>query len=290
MENNLNNATWNLCLGIANKKDIVTAYLKESNIKICCLQETKIPMGFPESVLNCSGYNLELENNSVKKRVGVYLQKDVNYIRRYDLEKEDHHIVIIDVKTDILIRVISLYRSFQPQGGISPETLFTAQIGVLKNSITKNCFIFGDFNLDIDMEHRPDYMYKIPLGHLTDFATQFNLKQLVHFKTWTRTINGVKKESTLDHIYTDNDTLVLEVNFEMPIFGDHNLVIAKLTVRAENSSVSICKRNWRNYSQRFLVDNIDLSRVLPIGNAQSQWNAIELSLSSTKLLACHQTR
>ena len=28
----------------------------------------------------------------------------------------------------------------------------------------------GDFNLDVDMELRPDYSYKIPLSHLTEFA------------------------------------------------------------------------------------------------------------------------
>ena len=62
--------------------------------------------------------------------------------------------------------------------------------------MTKSCFILGDFNLDVEMEHRPDYLNRIPLSLLTDFATQNNLTQLLHFKTWTRTINGVKKEST----------------------------------------------------------------------------------------------
>ena len=93
-------ATWNLCLGLANKKDTVNRYLNENNIKVCCLQETEIPQGFPENILNSGGYILELEMNSEKKRVGVYLHRDVNYVRRFDLEKENHHIVIIDVKTN----------------------------------------------------------------------------------------------------------------------------------------------------------------------------------------------
>ena len=58
------------------------------------------------------------------------------------------------------------------------------------------------------MELRPDYLYKIPLNLLTDFTTLNNLVQMVDFVTWTRSINGVRKESTLDHIYTDNDTLI----------------------------------------------------------------------------------
>ena len=36
---------------------------------------------------------------------------------------------------------------------------------------------------------------------LTTFINETNLVQLVNFETWTRTINGVRKESTLDHVY-----------------------------------------------------------------------------------------
>ena len=111
MTSKINIATWNLCLGIANKKDTVTSYLTFNNIQVCCLQETEIPMSFPEKILNCGGYNIELEMNTVKKRSGIYIQKDIKYVRRLDLEKENHHIVIIDVMSKITLRIISLYRS-----------------------------------------------------------------------------------------------------------------------------------------------------------------------------------
>ena len=38
-KNNFKIATWNVCLGIANKKDIVTETLKQEKISVCCLQE-----------------------------------------------------------------------------------------------------------------------------------------------------------------------------------------------------------------------------------------------------------
>ena len=85
----MNIAKWNLCLGIANKKDTFTAYLTANEIQICCLQETGIPMGFPDNLLNCNGYYIELEMNSLKKGVGIYIQRNINYIRRTDLEKHD---------------------------------------------------------------------------------------------------------------------------------------------------------------------------------------------------------
>ena len=62
------------------------------------------------------------------------------------------------------IGIISLYRSFRPQGGISPEALFTAQLELLKGAITNNCFVMGEFNLDVKMELRNYYLYKVLFG------------------------------------------------------------------------------------------------------------------------------
>ena len=62
-------ATWNLCLGLPNKKDIVVETLKRNNIAVCALQETEIIKDFPTGTLNCGNYNLELELNTSKRRV-----------------------------------------------------------------------------------------------------------------------------------------------------------------------------------------------------------------------------
>ena len=194
-ENQLRIGTWNLCLGLSNKKDIITSCLSSLSVEICCLQETEIPMGFPENILNSGEYNVELELNTEKKRVGIYLHKNLKYVRRLDLEKEDHHIVIIDVIASKNFRLINLYRSFRPQGGMSPETFFISQLGVVKNAQSKDCLVMGDFNLDVNMSMRPDYSYKSTLNHLTEFANFNNLTQMVNFNTWSRIINGLKTEA-----------------------------------------------------------------------------------------------
>ena len=36
---------------------------ERKNVSFCCLQETEVPAGYPEKVLNCGNYNLELELN-----------------------------------------------------------------------------------------------------------------------------------------------------------------------------------------------------------------------------------
>ena len=38
--------TWNLCLGLPNKKDTVTKYLNDNNVSLCCLQETEVPSNY----------------------------------------------------------------------------------------------------------------------------------------------------------------------------------------------------------------------------------------------------
>ena len=106
-------------------------------MKLLHQQETEIPCDYPENVLNCKGYNVELELNSVKKRVCIYVHKDINYTRRSDLEKENHHIVILDVKCKTDFRVVTLYRSFRPQGGISPVTFLNAHLVLLSRAVIK---------------------------------------------------------------------------------------------------------------------------------------------------------
>ena len=100
---------------------------------------------------------------------------------------------------------------------------------------------------------------------------------MVNFETWTRNIKGNKKESTLDHIYTDNATNVNEVTFKVPTFGDHYLIIAQLNVNTEKTVESCLNQNLSNYSPQELVTNI---RMIPLQNGpvQAQWNAIEHSL------------
>ena len=39
-------------------------------------------MNFLEDVLNCNNYVIELEQNSWKKRAGIYIRKDVKYVQR----------------------------------------------------------------------------------------------------------------------------------------------------------------------------------------------------------------
>ena len=128
-------STWNVCLGLINKKDTVTETLNREGISICCLQETEIPMNFSEEILYCNNYNLELEMNNTKKRVGIYVAKSVNYIKRKDLERENLHIVIIDILGNRPTRIINVYRTFRPLD-VTPGVFFNWSLHIA-NTIVK---------------------------------------------------------------------------------------------------------------------------------------------------------
>ena len=66
----------------------------------------------------------------------------------------------------------------------------------------------GDFNLDSKMEFRNDYHRKVQLSLLTEFALGADLKQVIKFSTWSRTVNSICKESLIDHMYVNNPALI----------------------------------------------------------------------------------
>ena len=86
------------------------------------------------------------------------------------------------------------------------------------------------------------------LESLKSFATECNLLQVVDFNTWSRTINGIKKESLLDHAYIDNLETFDSIYHENPIFGDHLLVIVKLTIKNLHAPNDPLMRNWSRYT------------------------------------------
>ena len=61
-------ASWNVCLGILNKKDIIEQVIKDNNIDICCIQEIEIPSDFPINNLTFKEYAIETEQNEYKIR------------------------------------------------------------------------------------------------------------------------------------------------------------------------------------------------------------------------------
>ena len=65
---------------------MVKKILEENKMNVPCMQETEITNDIDHNEVNIPGYRLEIEQNLIKARVGFYVSKSVNYVRRTDLE------------------------------------------------------------------------------------------------------------------------------------------------------------------------------------------------------------
>ena len=203
-------ATWNLCLGLLNKKDIVLDELVKNDIDVCCLQETELGKNCDLKILNSKDFELETETSNDKIRVGIYVKNTSTYKRRQDLEDPDCHLIIIDLFLGVKIRVITLYRSFRPPNNLTPIAFFKLQLGIIRRNAVPNLIVLGDFNLDAGMQFNAYYSRKNLFNELNPLINDLKLHQLVDFTTWSRSINNALKESTLDHIYTNTPELVFK--------------------------------------------------------------------------------
>ena len=130
------------------------------------------------------------------------------------------------------------------------------------------------------MEGIDSYNYKMPLCNLTEFALNNKLQQIIEFCTWSRIINGVKKESLLDHIYVTDFAKIKDVQYVEPVFGDHALEIIELHSRNDPALNIQLKRNWKYYTP-LKMDNL-VSRSLGSTrlswedlSVQEHWNVLE---------------
>ena len=107
-------ATWNVCLGLQNKKDYIVDTIRKEGVDICMIQEAEIKKDYPVNILSSKDYKIELEKFTVKARCAALIKNNINYTRRSDLEGEDNCLMIIDVHGTKHYRLINVYRTFNP--------------------------------------------------------------------------------------------------------------------------------------------------------------------------------
>ena len=275
-------ATWNICLGLKNKKDYVYDTLSENNIDICAIQEVEIETNYPSELLSNKNYKLEIEHSSKKARCAIAIKNEVNYVRRTDLEEIDTSLIIIDVNSVVNYRLINVYRSFNPPNGKTQKQAFAQQLNLIKtaynNNLAREIIVLGDFNLDEKKHNAADYVRRDLFEDLDNTFDPLNLIQTVNFPTWQRIINNELKQSTLDHIYVKNPLIIKQLKTVLPYVGDHVLVIAEITGSVESPKV-IRKRDWRSYSKNLLLHKLEsVQFITNCDSPQDLWNNFETSL------------
>ena len=273
-------STLNLCLGLRNKKYLVKNLLEEKKIDILCMQETEITGDINFKELETSNYNLELEVNSVKSRVGFYVSKKLNYIRRSDLEGVNSNLIIIDVTGETNLRVINVYRTFATQAGESQQSKFKYQLSILRKATDVKFIMLGDFNLDYSMKNDINYEYENLYNDFDNAFIGVNLIQMVEFSTWSRIINNVVRESILDHIYVTDPTLCGSIQSTKPCFGDHMLVSITILITKPKIETTH-RRDWRKYSKSVLLSELALvDWDYDMNNVQNVWDSFESKIVS----------
>ena len=275
-------ATWNVCLGLTNKKDIVLNELRRLDISICSLQEVDIKKEFPIDTLASKDYKLEVENNSIKARTAIYIKTDIEYKRMHTIEEPELNVIIIDINLKTKVRLVNLYRVFNPVNGMSQIDFFRNQMRIVHNALATsngcNVIINGDFNLDYNKSNSLEYSHANYFDILNETIEPFNLIQLVDFPTWERLIIAELKQSILDHVYVRDFSFLSNLSAVKPIFGDHCLVAFDIEFTRPKPT-RILRRNWRSYSKEKLLQEL---RRVDFGNefvnVQSCWNVFENNL------------
>ena len=261
-----------------NKKDIIKRTVQEMDIDICCMQEVDIPNDFPNELMSFQNYQIEVENNNRKARVAILLKSTVKYVRRANLEGSNSNLLVIDILHGSTTRIINLYRSFAPQDNIGQREKFRYQLELIKNAMTQNTIILGDFNIDDGRRYDVNYAYKNYFNDLDEAFSNFGLIQLIEFETWSRLVAGTLKSSILDHVYVTDVTMTSNILSMKPSVGDHLIVTMDISIARTGPAESI-RRDWRNYSKEVLCSKLGVvDWVLDITDVQEYWNVFENKL------------
>ena len=280
MTSKLRIATWNLCLGLSNKKNTIKQYITEYKLDVCCMQEIDLQADYPDDLLSFPGYLIETEQNDAKMRVGIYIKRSIKYIRRTELEGYNNHIVVIDILGVKKLRIITIYRTFKPQEAISAREKFAIQLNKIKDAITDNTILLGDFNIDYARKFEIGYSNRSLFCDFDNAMPNLGLFQHIHFCTWSRIVNDTLKESILDHVYSNNPTFLDEPKAITPIFGDHLLIYFDYNFVISNEKINF-KRDWRFYSKERLCHELSfVDWNIDAEDVQDFWNIFEHRLNT----------
>ena len=275
-------SSWNLCLGLSNKKEYVLNTLKNEDIDICLMQEVEIKRDYNINILGSNAYKLEVETATTKSRCATYIKQGIDYLRRMDLEGIDNHVVIIDVSLDKSYRIINLYRSFNPPNGLNQNEHFNNQLQILRNAMInldkRKIIIGGDFNVDYLQINNLNYRNRNICESLNDVIEMEHLIQIVDFPTWHRVVNNVYKESLLDHFYVKDPTMVIEIKTLTPLIGDHLLIVLNIPNTNIKNKI-VWKRSWKNYNkENLLLELTNITFDQEPNDPQNYWNMLEAKL------------
>ena len=102
--------------------------------------------------------------------------------------------------------------------------------------------------------------------------------QLVKFPTWSRIVEGLIRTSSIDHLYTNDQTLISSNGSTEPGIGDHLIIHFEIEFKIEEPT-PIIKRAWKHYSKENLNKKLgSVSWDIGSIDVQGYWNTFEEKL------------
>ena len=134
----------------------------------------------------------------------------------------------------------------------------------------------GDFNLDENKIYSEQYAFKHHFRDLEECWQDLNLTQLIKFDTWSRIVNGTKRVSRLDHIYTNNPHILTPPESLLTGIGDHLAITTDINTKSKQLNKAVTFRDWRGYSVEKLTEKLQgINFCLDISPVQDLYNHIE---------------
>ena len=261
MDKSIKICTWNVCLGAKSKIQLIKEQLMKEKIDILCIQEAEVKQDDDESDFAISGYAMEFEKARDVKRTIIYVSEAIEYKRLHNKEVEDSHIIVLEVSGNSnTLTLASIYRTFKLTRHQNHQSALTEQINILKElSAADSLLILGDINLDASRKHDPSYNLHALYETWSEMENEMHLCQLVKEYTWARPHQGQLRKSILDHVYTNNITLVSDIKVLSVSIGDHCPVVVTMDNIVQKVEKYVNYRNWRGYSKEKL--NSELAKV-----------------------------
>jgi exonuclease III len=251
--------TWNVCLGIFHKLQFVKTAIEENDIDILCIQEAEVKVEDNVNLLQIQGFSLEIEKTSTtfSRRTIMYIKNHISYERMSHLEKEDAHVICVKLQK-YNICLASVYRTYKLTHKASHKEAIEEQIGILGALLDTGAdtLIVGDFNLDYRKRNDVSYHLRHLYEEWITFEQEHQLLQMVDFATWQRTNGNQIISSILDHVYTNNISLIESVEEAGYVVGDHCPVITTLTRRSRSLTSTKTVRDWKKYSPELLLTEL----------------------------------
>ena len=222
-------ASWNCCLGLQNKIDVIKSILQDYEIDVLFLQETEIKPCTPINNILIPGYNLELSSTygQSNSRTCCYVRSKVKY--KIILHPGNINVEAITLEL-FNTQVTGVYKPFLLPNHTSDIEYVTELSNIIKSLNASNLIILGDFNIDFLKINTQNYNRTNTFNILEEVLIEKTLVQLIKKPTWERVYNNSLKQSLLDHIYCNNIQIVETITNDKQVCGDHNLVAIKTNI------------------------------------------------------------